>query len=102
MNDERQTTNYPADFPSVLIPHYVSDEGNMFFKDECITVWATKKNLYGVELPTVKAWRVETPSNGKFYILTDAGLPIFESRDQHDCCRHIDLMKASTQFKVKL
>lgn len=86
--------------PPSAIPHYVSDEGNMFFKAEYLTVWATKKNSFGVDLPTVKGWRVEIPNNGTMYLLTDAGLPIFESRDQHECFRQIDLMKAATQFKV--
>jgi len=92
--------NYPPDFPSVLVPHYVSDEGNMFFKDDTLTQWATKKCALGVEFPAMKGWRVETPHNGRYYVLTDNGVPIFEGRDRNECVDHIDLMKAATKVKV--
>ena len=74
-------------------PDFVNEEGTKWWVKKGLTTYAQRPDKYGITLPNVVVWEVETKDGYRSYVITENNEIIKDSQKYEDIACHIDILK---------
>ncbi len=82
-------------------PAFTNADGVRWWPDTDLTAWATREDVFGTTLSSVRVWFVARPDGEKTRVIVMDGEIEFASARMEDIAVHIDILKTAKRYAAK-